>query len=409
MAEPQLNPKQRAEYEKLKKTNPAKAKAYRDGIIAKAATSKPADGKSATTIDSVQGEVTNKLNPKQRAKFEEMRKTDPEGAKRYREGILNSGRKDPGVDGDPITIGGDSSTPNTNTGGNTTTPPATTDGTTPNPILSTPAGKLTNDILGYGQTFGDDFANKYISKDTFGLVDPTTNKETQDILDMLKQRATEAYQYSTLEQEAIDQQRRGLAGYASPEVQAMREQAQQEINRQYRTQLAGQLAQAQRFGVRGGGLMAMQQDNSMMRGQAQGNLERDLVIKNAEEQQARRNAFSNLITSTEAARAGRGAQMTGMYSGAGLNEEAARRGREQFNIGQNTLYDTTRSGLALTGAGLATGVYTGQQAIEEARKIQQQAIDQQNKDRQTMIDLANKGYKSAEKIAGMSSNSGGVY
>lgn len=321
----------------------------------------------------------------------------------------NTAPSNPGVEDNPITIGGNSSTGSTNTGGNTTTPPAATDGTTPNPILSTPEGTLTSNILGYGQTFGDDFANKYITKDTFGLVDPTTNKQTQDILDMLKQRATDAWQLSALENEAIDQQRRGLAGYASPEVQAMREQAQQEINRQYKTQLAGQLAQAQRFGVRGGGLMAMQQDSGMMRGQAQGNLERDLVIKNAEEIQNRRNAFSNLVTQTEAARNGRGATMTGMYSGAGLNEEAARRAREQFNIGQNTLYDTTRSGLALTGAGLATGVYTGQQAITEARAIQQRAEDQAAKDRELQIKLSNDYLKSSQKIAGMSSNSGGVY
>lgn len=322
----------------------------------------------------------------------------------------NNGRgtapRNPGVEDNPITIGG-----GTKTGGNTTTgsgaTTAPTDGS--NPILSTPEGKLTNDILGYGQQFGSDFANQYITRDTFGLVNEATNPETQAILDLLKQRAAEAYQYSALEQEAIDQQRKGLAGYNSPEVQAMREQAQAEINRQYRTQLAGQLAQAQRFGVRGGGINALTQDNAMMRGQAQGNLERDLVIKNAEEIQNRRNAFSNLVTQTEAARNGRGAQMTGMYTGAGLNEEAARRGREQFNIGQNTLYDTTRSGLALTGAGLATGVFTGQQAITEARKIQQDAIDQANRDRQTQIDLADKYNRSAQKIAGMSSNSGGVY
>jgi len=365
---------------------------------------------SAKSLNSVQGTVTRQLNKEQRQKYETMKRTDPEGAKRYRQNIIKSqGGKPDGMDGD-FQIGGDSSTTNTNTGGNNTTT-TTTDGTTaaPNPILSTPEGTLTNNILGYGATFGDDFANKYISRDTFGLVDAGTNKQTQDILDLLKQRATEAYQYSTLEQEALDQQRKGLAGYNSPEVQAMREQAQQEINRQYKTQLAGQLAQAQRFGVRGGGINALTQDSAMMRGQAQGNLERDLVIKNAEEIQNRRNAFSNLVTQTEAARNGRGATMTGMYSGAGLNEEAARRAREQFNIGQNTLYDTTRSGLALTGAGLATGVYTGQQAITEARAIQQRAEDQAAKDRELQIKLSNDYLKSSQKIAGMSSNSGGVY
>lgn len=223
---------------------------------------------------------------------------------------------------------------------------------------------------GYGTTFADDISNKYL-KDAFGTVDAETSQEMRDLLTRMNEWSKSAGNMTDYEKKALDEMEKGLAGYAAPEVQAMREQAMQEINRQYLTAMQQQAIQQARSGVRGAAAGAQAQDLGVARTQAAGNLERDLVVKNAEEIQNRRSAFANTVRSTEDARFGRQSSANAMYGGALSGEEAARSSREMFNANQNTNKGLTQAGLATTGAGLYTGLY----GTSEANQIAQNNFD----------------------------------
>lgn len=197
--------------------------------------------------------------------------------------------------------------------------------------------------------------DKLLPVGSFGRVEEKTSQETQDLLDLLRQRADEAAQYTGREEQSLRELESGLQGYAAPEVQAMREAAMQEINRQYQTQLAQQQRLQARSGVRGGAAMGGMQDLQMNAQQAGGNLERDLVIQNANEIQKRREAFATMVNNVEAARFGRSATFTGMYGTAASNEEAARRNREAFNVNAGTNENLTRAATTTGTAGTILG------------------------------------------------------
>jgi len=93
-----------------------------------------------------------------------------------------------------------------------------------------------------------------------------------------------------------------------------------------------------------------------------------LVIQNAQEIQGRRTAFAQNVRQTEDARFGRQNQAQGQYGGFMAAEEAARMGREQYNIGQQQNEALARSGLATTGAGTWLGVQGGQEASNIAKE-----------------------------------------
>lgn len=197
--------------------------------------------------------------------------------------------------------------------------------------------------------------DQVLPEGSFGRVNEQTSAEMQGLLDFLRNRAEAESQYTGLESEAIEQLRSGLQGYTAPEVQAMREAASQEINRSLQSQLAQQARLQARSGIRGAAAAAGSQDLQIGAVQAHGNLERDLLIKNADEVQARRVAFSNMVNTTEQARAGRSATFTGMYGSAATGEEAARRGREAFNVNAGTNEALTRASTTMGTAGTILG------------------------------------------------------
>lgn len=238
-----------------------------------------------------------------------------------------------------------------------------------------------NKLTGAGLEFGKNLANEFIPAGSM-QIDAATSPEMKAYLDQVKQYMTGAGNLTGLEQESLDLMRGTLGGYNSPEVQAMREQAMQEINRQYQTQ-ASQLARQQaRGGVRGGAATAQMQDLGVGKMQTAGNLERDLLVKNAEEAQRRKEAFNSLIRQTEDARTGRQSIFGNMYGSALSGEEAARTGREMFNKNEGL----TRAGVASSGAGMYTGAISGQQAVD----LQQQYLKNMQEQMKSYQDIAMK-------------------
>ena len=87
----------------------------------------------------------------------------------------------------------------------------------------------------------------------------------------------------------------GLEGYAAPELQAFREQAQQGIDTSYYTRLRELKAAQATSRVRGASALAQQ--NNLLRGRTsdQQNLEQNLFVKNADEKQRRLKQYSDTV------------------------------------------------------------------------------------------------------------------
>lgn len=255
-----------------------------------------------------------------------------------------------------------------------------------------------------------------------------TAPEVAEALDSLKRFRDEAGNLTDLEKESLDTMRSGLAGYEGPEVQAMREQAMRQIGRQYSGQIRQLENQQARQGIRGGGAsFAQQQDlRAMQRGDVAA-METDLVAKQADEVQRRRESFANLASATEAARTGRqvssqdlynrslgtehqrltnaaanyGAQATTtanaatnrglaanqLYGGMLSAEEAAQRGIQGFNIGQRTDEALARAGVVTGGIGAYTGIQSGQYSADRAsEQFAKLAAMDRNKTKQMLAD-----------------------
>lgn len=334
------------------------------------------------------------LTPAQRKKYDKIRnEKGPGAAKAFRDSIIGSsgekkadapkGNDTPKKDGkigeapvsDPNAIYGPQT--NASSNGNTSSaPPASTStggsGGDIGPIAPTvsndPIRKSVEDILKGGTAYGDELVSKYITPDSFQKIVAETSPEVQAYLKQLNDDMMTGRAFTKEEQEVLDMMRAGLGGYNSPEVQAMRESARQEINRDYKLQQAQALQNAARYQQRGGLANAMMQDAGQNRTLATGNLERDLLIKNADEAQRRKEGFANLVRTTEDARFGRQNATTQNYGNALYDEETARTGRQIYNSQQGTNRALASAGLALSGAGLYAGQYGNQEALNQARE-----------------------------------------
>lgn len=105
-------------------------------------------------------------------------------------------------------------------------------------------------------------------------------------------------QPSQATQDILAQYKSGLQGYMAPELQGMREQAQRGLDTAYTAQLRD-LQRVQ--GSSGGRLQAAGQVMQLgaKRNQAQGQLEQDLLVKNADEMQKRLGAYNLANTTAE--------------------------------------------------------------------------------------------------------------
>lgn len=243
--------------------------------------------------------------------------------------------------------------------------------------------QTTNQIFSAADEYGQSQADKYVPSGTFGTISTATTPEMQAFLNRLNDFAATAGNYTDTETEALNLLRNSLAGYSSPELLAMREQAQGQMNSDLATAQRQQAIRQSRGNLSGASAIAQAQGLDRQRMIAGGNLERDLIIKQADEQQHRREAFANLVRTTEDARFGRKVDSEQLYGGALTGEEGARSQREMFNVNQGTNEALTRAGVAASGAGTYAGTLSGQQGVD----LQNQYLDYLTKTMQTNKDL----------------------
>jgi len=227
------------------------------------------------------------------------------------------------------------------------------------PPASTPSSQSSVAEAGADVTEAVDIASpitdRLLPVGTLNRLEVGTDPRVQEVIDFLEEQARAGVQYTDLERQALAELEAGLGGYTAPEVQAMREAANQEIQRNYQTALAGLARANARGGVRGAASAAGAQDLAIGAGQTKGNLERDLLIRNADVVQQRRLDFGNLVNATEAARTQRGTAWGGLWTGASQGEEAARRGRETYNAAAGDTESLTRASTTLGTAGTILG------------------------------------------------------
>jgi len=113
-------------------------------------------------------------------------------------------------------------------------------------------------------------------------------------------------------QDYINRYYSGLEGYAAPELQGMREQAQRGVDNQYQQSLVQFAKNRARSGVRGAAAGATMRNLDRERIGQQQNLEQDLLVRNADEKQNR----------------------LGQYAGALEGARADEAERRRFNLGQ---------------------------------------------------------------------------
>lgn len=256
----------------------------------------------------------------------------------------------------------------------------------------------TEELLRRAKEYGDRIAGEYLPEGTFGTISAETTPEMQAWLDRLNLWAERAGQYTDYEQKTLDLMEASLAGYAAPEVQAMREGAMQEINRGYSTALAEQRIAQSRGGVRGAASGAQMQDLQLGRMESVGNLERDLLIENAREVQRRKEAFADLVRQTEDARFGRQEAAESTYGSALTYEDASRSSKELFNVNQATNEQLARGGLALSAAGTYAGMQQGMEATNTQNAWLEYLKEKDVSDRDFMDTMSKRYWKNTRRL-----------
>lgn len=266
-------------------------------------------------------------------------------------------------------------------------------------------------ILGVGEDFGRRLGNEFYSDGALGRVAVTSTPEELAAMQAAKEFAStagmqtdavrsllaqqqgilgEARQLSPIELEAIAASRAQLGGLDAPEMEGLRSQARDNVMGQYQS-AARDLARAQASN-QVYGAAATAQRSLLGQGQVREarNLERDLLVKNIDIKQAAQSAFNNLVTNTEANRAGRTNQASNTLASTTLGDESQRnsaknaavanqgnlsvslgdrlRQLEEFNINQAAAERAGRIGSILGGMGTVTdqrGLLAGEKFAED--------------------------------------------
>jgi hypothetical protein len=152
----------------------------------------------------------------------------------------------------------------------------------------------------------------------------------------------------------IEMMKNGLAGLNSQENQAIREQGQREVDRQYANTVRD-LGRAQRRGnVLGAASAAQTLNAGRQRSEQQSQLEQDLQVRNIDVQDRRRGDFANVLGGQEQQEFGRAAQARNEFYDL-----------SKFNVGQT---DKDRAALATTLTGL-TGYGLAKQNADRTYKL----------------------------------------
>jgi len=230
------------------------------------------------------------------------------------------------------------------------------------------AADTTKRIMEDANNAGRDLANEYVPEGTFGSVATGITPEMQAYLDRINEFAKTAGNYTENETLGIDGLKSGLGGYLAPELQAMREQRLREMDGEVATQTRQSQLAAARSGTRGPYAAAAVNNLGQQAIQTRGDMEQDLFARNADVVQQRKEAFSNIVNQTETARFARKQGAEVAYGNVLGGEENVQRALEQFNLSQKSNEALARSGTALGGAGVYSGLYGTQYGLDAATK-----------------------------------------
>ena len=174
----------------------------------------------------------------------------------------------------------------------------------------------------------------------------------------------------------LDQMRAGLAGYSSPELQGMREQAQKGIDTQYQTSVGQTLKAQSRAGVRGASALAQQQNLERQRIGSQQDLEQGLFVKNADEKWNRLNQYGQAVQGVETNEYNKMLDTTGQYSGQVDKARTSNQAMQQFNLDRLAAEKSGRAATMLSGVDMAEarrrakmGDARAQQMIDTANSL----------------------------------------
>jgi hypothetical protein len=182
-----------------------------------------------------------------------------------------------------------------------------------------------------GVNAGNAFTQKFLGPDSMGHVNQNLEGASENLSRFNKLR-TDFAGPSATQQDVQQRLQAGLGGYSSPEMQAMREQNLRAQNSNLQTGL-GQLAKSQARGKVYGAAASAQQGNLITANQNSANdLEQQLMIKNADEQQKRLGVYGQYANDL---------QSQGYDQQRGLTEAQSQEERltrdEQFNRQQEEM------------------------------------------------------------------------
>lgn len=217
-------------------------------------------------------------------------------------------------------------------------------------------------ILGVGEQFGRGIADEFYKNGSLGRVGETLTPEEQASLDQAKQLSlhageqsqetrdlisgqktilSNAQNLSPEEQEALGVARGNLQGLDAPEMQALREQSHQEINRIAQGQareLAKVQARNQVFGTSAAAQSRLLGQDTVHAGR---DLERDLLVKNIDVKQAASNAFTNLVTNTQNSKDTRTNAASNTLANTELTDEGQRKNAQNAATAQQGTLSTS--------------------------------------------------------------------
>jgi hypothetical protein len=136
--------------------------------------------------------------------------------------------------------------------------------------------------------------------------------DTQGLLDQLKNRAATAGQRSEEMKETLALMKSGLAGLNAQENQALREQAQREVDRKYQQSVEALQTATRRSGMGGAERAGMRNARRDAMG-AQADMEQKNLLANIDIQDTRRKDYASTLSDQESSEYDRGADALDMY------------------------------------------------------------------------------------------------
>ena len=146
---------------------------------------------------------------------------------------------------------------------------------------------------------------------------------SEEIIDGMRRQISSAKELSPDEQLVLERRRAGLDGLTAPENTALRERAQEDLDRSFQTNLRFGMAANNLAGRAGGANAELYRDLSRDSLQANRGLSRDIMLANIDERNRRLNEFQGLATGLSDRTFGRQSETRNQLGNLLLNRDVA--------------------------------------------------------------------------------------